>query len=95
MPSNQWGPYFPQASYSYPAPIGSGVPTAPATPAQSPSGSVTNQSAPWNYTNSETSTQFYLDVTLNVDSAQQGQPAQNSPVTYGAAWANAGSVKWQ
>jgi hypothetical protein len=36
---------------------------------------VTGQAATWNYANSETSTQYYLDVVLNVDEAQQGVPA--------------------
>jgi hypothetical protein len=39
------GPYYPQSTYSYPLPLGDGVPSAPAAPPQSPSGSVTGQSA--------------------------------------------------
>jgi hypothetical protein len=43
----------------------------------------------------ESSTQIFLS-TLPLGDAPEGQPAQNSPVTYnGTAWANAGSVKWE
>ena len=41
MANNQWGPYYPQSQFEYPA--DGGQPTAPAAPAQSPSGSVTGR----------------------------------------------------
>jgi hypothetical protein len=56
---NNWGPYFPQSTYEYPS--DGGVPTPPATPPQSPSGSVTGESATDNFNLGQTSTQIALE----------------------------------
>jgi hypothetical protein len=62
------------------------IPNPPATGsiavAQSPSGSVTNESASSNYLTGETSTQEYLADVLVVDSPQQGSPAVNAPCSF-------------
>jgi hypothetical protein len=76
MANNQWGPYFPQSQFEY-----GGQPTTPATPAQSPSGSVTGQSAAWNYSTGDTSTNEFLQNVALVEGAQEGSPALTSPVT--------------
>jgi hypothetical protein len=83
--SNNWGSYtinngtdpvFP----FYQAPIDSG--TIPATGtlvvAQSPSGSVTNESATWNYANELTSTQNVLENVFVVNSGPEGLAAQSN-----------------
>jgi hypothetical protein len=74
MPSNQWGVYYITGA------AGSGQVGNPSLqiPPQSPSGSVTNESATWNYNAGETSTQYYLDSVLNIDAVQQGTPALNA-----------------
>ena len=60
---------------SNPNPLNTPPATGLITVAQSPSGSVTNQSAPFNYTNTITSTEEMLTNTLKVESAQQGSLA--------------------
>jgi hypothetical protein len=76
--SNNWGPALPTANGGdapvYP-PTATPSPTASTVAPQSPSGSVTNQAATWNFANTESSTRFYLDSILNVDSVQWGTPA--------------------
>jgi len=79
MPSNNWGPWFPASTFSYPP---TGVPTAPAPAPQSPSGSVTNEAAPYNFNNSVTSTQEYLENVLAPESVQQGAAALSNPTVY-------------
>jgi hypothetical protein len=81
--TNNWGPYTTAdstgAQYpSYPAPEGTATPppTGNLAPAQSPSGSVTNQSATWNFTNGETSTEEYVSVL--VAKTQQGSASVNA-----------------
>jgi hypothetical protein len=65
----------PQLSpYGSPTNWGTPPSTGSLTPPQAPSGSVTNQSATWNFTNSQTSTHYFLDTVLNVESPQQGTP---------------------
>jgi hypothetical protein len=77
---NQWGYFTAQSTYSYPAPVGDGV--APSTgnlgPPQSPSGSVTGESATFNFAETITSTEEFLTNVIEVDSAQQGAPALNA-----------------
>ncbi len=77
MPSNQWGVYYITGA------AGSGQVGNPSLqiPPQSPSGSVTNESATWNYANDLTSTEEYLTHILEVDSAQQGSPSSNVAIT--------------
>jgi hypothetical protein len=75
MPSNNWGPFSLASSLQYQNSGGTPPPTGNLNPPQSPSGSVTGQSATWNFANSETSTRYFLDSVLNVDSVQQGAPA--------------------
>ena len=73
--SNSWGPYTTEGDFSYAEPIGTGVPAeSPAFP-QSPSGSITNEAATWNFDNDLTSTENVLTNELMVESAQQGSPA--------------------
>jgi hypothetical protein len=73
---NSWGPFTTSAAGDItPTYAPTATPSKPATPPQSPSGSVTGQAATWNYTNTETSTHYFLDNVLNVDSAQQGTNA--------------------
>jgi hypothetical protein len=77
--TNQWGPYTTQdssgAEYPNYKPL-VGTATPPSTgllaPAQSPSGSVTNQAATFNYNNTITSTREMIDITLNVYAPQSG-----------------------
>jgi hypothetical protein len=70
MPSNNWGPYTPATTYEYPA--DGGVPTAPANPPQSPSG--TSQTAP---NRGQLNTEGFLSgVGENI--SQQGLPVQTS-----------------
>ncbi len=54
--TNQWG------GWSLPTTGGTPPPTGQLAPPQSPSGSVTNESATWNYANSETSTENYVSA---------------------------------
>jgi hypothetical protein len=68
---NNWGPWQLASNLIG----GTPPPTGNLNPPQSPSGSVTGQSATWNFANTETSTRYFLDSVLNVDSAQQGTPA--------------------
>jgi hypothetical protein len=50
----------------------------------------------FNAANGITSTREFLQNVLQPESAQQGQPAANSPNTYsGTSWADAGSVRWE
>jgi hypothetical protein len=71
---NQWGPTAPASDFVNPP---AGVPApSPATP-QSPSGSVTGESATWNFANSETST----EQALNVNSVPAGTPAMTPALT--------------
>jgi hypothetical protein len=78
MPTNNYGPWYTTASGG-----GSGAVNNPSLQVapQSPSGSVTNESATWNFNAGETSTQYYLDVVINVDASQQGTPSSNVAVS--------------
>jgi hypothetical protein len=80
MPSNNWGPYFPQSQFSYQPPVGTGTPppTGDLDPAQSPSGSVTGQSSTWEFANSEMAVEY---ETTNLVAALQDQTADPSPQT--------------
>lgn len=75
MPTNNYGPWYPTASGG-----GSGAVSNPSLqiPPQSPSGSVTGESAAFNYANDITSTEEFLTNVIEVDSAQQGTPALNA-----------------
>lgn len=99
--NNNWGPASPTANGAD-APIYPPTATPPATgslsPPQSPSGSVTNEAATWNFANDETSTQEFLTNVHPVESAQQGTPALNAPNTFagGPLPANAvNSFRWE
>jgi hypothetical protein len=85
---NNWGPYTPANTYEYPA--DGGQPTPLATPPQSPSGSVTNESATFNFAETITSTEQKLTNVLEVEDTQQGTPAQTSA----PAIAGCSSVPW-
>jgi hypothetical protein len=91
MPSNNWGPFStaPSAVANY---LATPIP-APIAP-QSPSGSVTGQSATFNFNSSITSTQERLQNVLQVRSGPAGQPAQNAPQTFSSTWAQGNSYKW-
>ena len=65
---NQWGPWEPVPANG-PPPAAENV----AQPTPSP--------ATWNANAGETSTKYYLDSVLNVDSAQQGVASSNVAVT--------------
>jgi hypothetical protein len=78
MSSNMWGPFYPQSQFEYPA--DGGQPTAPATPPQSPSGSVTGDSAEYNYVNEITSTENFLQNVMYVDVVEPATDALTSPV---------------
>jgi hypothetical protein len=55
-------------------------------PPQSPSGSVTGQAATFNYAETITSTEEFLQAVLIVDKTQQGLPALNAaPVIAGCS----------
>jgi hypothetical protein len=69
---NQWGFYVPQSTYEYPNSGGQPPATGQLDPPQSPSGSVTNESATFNFANEITSTQEFLQDVMEIDSAQQG-----------------------
>src|SRR5208283_2895827 len=75
MPTNNYGPWYTTASGG-----GSGAVSNPSlqTPPQSPSGSVTGESATFNYNETITSTEEYLTNILEVDSTQQGTPTLNA-----------------
>jgi hypothetical protein len=62
----------------YQPPIGTAVPNTPPAPnpPQSPSGSVTGESAAFNFAETVTSTQNFLQNNLQLESGQQGVPAQ-------------------
>jgi hypothetical protein len=86
-PTNQWGGYY---SSNTPVNFADGTTPSnpPATgllvPAQSPSGSVTGQSATWNYNNTETSTQNYVSGLNQVDGVPMApQDATNPPAPPG------------
>lgn len=86
---NQWGPWTlqPSAVANYTAnPV-----SAPIAP-QSPSGSVTGQSAASNFASGVTSTQ--QELTGVVEAAQQGKAAQNAPQTFSCTWMQGNSYKW-
>jgi hypothetical protein len=69
---NQWGPYFPQSTYAYPS--DGGVPSAPANPAQSPSGALSADAPPPQFDTGEMITQQFLSgVGENI-------PPQGTPV---------------
>lgn len=72
MPSNNYGPWYTTASGG-----GSGAVNSLSlqTPPQSPSGSVTGESAAWNFENSETSTENYVS---NMIAAAQEATAFNT-----------------
>jgi hypothetical protein len=80
---NQWGFYAPASTYEYPA--DGGTPPAPSilAPPQSPSGSVTGESANSNFTSGETSTETYLRA-FGETEEQQGSPTLNAPNPFGA-----------
>jgi hypothetical protein len=65
---------------NYPPPLGTAVPNTPSAPnpPQSPSGSVTGESAEFNYVETVTSTQNFLQNELQSESAQQGTPSLTS-----------------
>ena len=82
--TNQWGPYTANTTTSpiYPPTAGVVAPaTGTLTNLQSPSGSVTNQAATFNYAETETSTEEVLADVLQVQSPQQGVAALTAPVT--------------
>jgi hypothetical protein len=79
---NQWGPYATNTVPNVAAYTASPTPAGQLAPPQSPSGSVTNAAATFNYSESETSTQEFLADVLVVDSAQQGSSVQNSVVSF-------------
>jgi hypothetical protein len=89
--TNQWGPWQLASNLVGGTPPATGL----LVPPQSPSGSVTAESATFNYNGTITSTMEMLADVIQVRSGPSGQPAQNAPVTYnGTAWANAGSYKF-
>jgi hypothetical protein len=86
--TNQWGPYTANdgtAEYpNYAVPQGTATPspTGDLDPPQSPSGSVTNESATFNFAETITSTEEFLTDVLVVDSAQQGSSAVNAACSF-------------
>jgi hypothetical protein len=92
MPTNNYGPWYTTASGG-----GSGAVSNPSlqNPPQSPSGSVSGQSATWNYSNSETSTQYYLDAVLNVDAVQQGANAISNLLSITSSFAGIPAAQLQ
>jgi hypothetical protein len=78
---NSWGPYTSASDGDlqpvYP-PTSFPEPTGDLVVAQSPSGSVTNQSATWNFDNDLTSTQNVLENELVVGSGPEGLNAQSN-----------------
>lgn len=79
MASNQWGPFYPQSQFEYPA--DGGQPSAPGPQAQSPSGSVTGESAEYNYDNEITSTENFLQNVMYVDVVEPATDALTTPVS--------------
>jgi hypothetical protein len=69
--SNNYGPCFPSVATTYAA----STPSAPANAPGSPGGAPATDTATWNATNGEMSTQQFLESVLVVDDAQQGNPA--------------------
>jgi hypothetical protein len=57
---NQWGFYIPASTYEYSSDGGIPPATGALVPAQSPSGSVTNESATFNFAETITSTENYV-----------------------------------
>jgi|HubBroStandDraft_6_1064221.scaffolds.fasta_scaffold297353_1 hypothetical protein len=82
--TNQWGPALPTVNGGdapvYP-PTATPSATGSLAPPQSPSGSVTGQSAPFNFAHTITSTQEFL-TNVELDDAQQGTPAINAPCSF-------------
>jgi hypothetical protein len=82
-------------------PTGTVAPTiaVPATgllvPAHSPSGSVTNESAVFNYSNTISSTQERLANVLLVHSGPQGIAAVNVAQPFAATWAQGNVFRFQ
>jgi hypothetical protein len=96
---NQWGFYAPATTYAY-APAGTPPATGTLSPPQSPSGSVTNESANWNFVNDETSTQEFLSDVLSVENAQQGTAAISNVASISSSFggisaSNIQVFKWQ
>jgi hypothetical protein len=85
-PSNEWGGFYAGNATPVNLTFLGMIPNPPATGSiavpQSPSGSVTNESATSNYTTGETSTQEFLADVLAVDSAQQGSNVTNSVCSF-------------
>jgi hypothetical protein len=99
--NNQWGPAQPTANGAtepvYP-PTATPAATSNLAPPQSPSGSVTGESATWNYSTGETSTQEFLTNVHPVETSQQGTLALNAPNSFagGPLPANAvNSYRWE
>src|SRR5438876_11173525 len=93
---NSWGPFTTSAAGDItPSYAPTATPGKPSTPPQSPSGSLTGQAATWNYNNSKTSTQYYLDVVLNVDSAQQGANAISNVLSITSSFAGIPAAQLQ
>ena len=78
--SNQWGFYDPTVSYQ--PPLGTGVPPATGTIAvpQSPSGAISSEAPPFQFSTSEMVTESFLTEVLMVESDQEGLPALTTPV---------------
>jgi hypothetical protein len=92
------GPWQPQGDLAYPNAGGTPPPTGNLAPPQAPSGSVTNESATFNYAHGVTSTEEFLLDVIVVDSAQQGTPALSAPNSFagGPLPANAvNSYRWE
>ena len=93
---NQWGPFTtPASGDTTPTYAPTATPGKPATPPQSPSGSVTGQSATWNYNAGETSTRYYLDTVFNVYSAQQGVNAISNLLSITSSFAGIPAAQLQ
>ena len=98
--TNQWGPYTGASSFYevYPVYSITPAPTGQLSVPQSPTGSVTNESAAFNFDNTITSTQETLENVLQLENAQQGTLAlspsfaASQAATSTAVW---GFVKWQ
>jgi|ERR1700722_17869924 hypothetical protein len=95
---NQWGPALPTADGGN-EPIYPPTATPPATdvlvPPQSPSGSVTGESATSNYLTGETSTQTRLSE-FGESETQQGSPAVNAPCSFNSLNpANFQTFRWE
>jgi hypothetical protein len=79
--SNNWGFYDPTVSYQ--PPLGSGVPpaTGAITVPQSPSGAISSEAPPFQYSTGIMVTESFLTDVLGVDSDQEGLPALTAPVS--------------